>query len=663
VILLALAHPAPAAVAGSLVQKPGPAGCISETGAGGCQDGAGVDAALAVAVSPDGASVYSASYVSDAIAVFDRDPATGALTQRPGTAGCISETGAGGCQDGAGLDGVRSVALSPDGRSVYAAAVDGNAVAVFDRDPATGALTQKPLPAGCIAQAGAGGCQSGAGLSAARSVAVSPDGTSAYVASVAGDAIAVFDRDPATGALTQKPLPAGCVAQAGAGGCQPGRALDFLESVTVSPDGRSVYAAALLSDAVTVFDRDPATGALTQKPGRAGCISETGDGGLCQDGAGLNGALAVTVSPDGVSVYTAASNSEAVAAFDRDPATGALTQKAGLSGCISETGAGGCRDGSGLAVAESVVVSPDGTSVYTAANTSDAVAVFDRDPATGALTQKPLPAGCIAETAVLGCQDGTGFDGAGGVAVSPDGASVYAAAQFADTIVVLDRRQAPLCAPGATSVGHAQVTTLQLACLGRGAPVTGYQVVQAPAVGLLGPVAQALGQLTYTPPAGFSGPVGLTYTASSLYGTSLPAPLALTVQPALTGPPGPAGAAGPAGPQGAAGPPGLPGPAGAAALGLATATRALRVEAGRKVRVQYLTTAPARVAGELRQGRRIARRLAQQARRGLNTLSFTTPRTLAPGRYTLALSALSGRQRATATLALTVTRPAAARRR
>ena len=37
-------------------------------------------------------------------------------------------------------------------------------------------------------------------------------------------------------------------------------ALDGVNSVAVSPDGRNVYAASLVSGAVVIFDRDPSTG-------------------------------------------------------------------------------------------------------------------------------------------------------------------------------------------------------------------------------------------------------------------------------------------------------------------------------------------------------------------------------------------------------------------
>ena len=80
--------------------------------------------------------------------------------------------------------------------------------------------------------------------------------------------MAVFDR-AADGTLTQKPRP---------GGLHLGHRRRPLRrrggtrrpvSVTVSPDGPSVYVASAGSGAVAVFDRAP-NGRLTQKPGAAG---------------------------------------------------------------------------------------------------------------------------------------------------------------------------------------------------------------------------------------------------------------------------------------------------------------------------------------------------------------------------------------------------------
>ena len=61
----------------------------------------------------------------------------------------------------------------------------------------------------------------------------------------------------------------------------------------------SLHVASLFSDAVAVFARHKTTGALTELPGTAGCVSETGTGGACADGTALDNAVSVAVSRDG----------------------------------------------------------------------------------------------------------------------------------------------------------------------------------------------------------------------------------------------------------------------------------------------------------------------------------------------------------------------------
>ncbi|MGI8623854.1 MAG: lactonase family protein [Solirubrobacteraceae bacterium] len=438
VCVLGVAQVAYAAATGVLTQKPASVGCVSDTGTGPCADGTALDGASSVTVSPDGRNAYVTSAL--AVTVFDR-ASDGRLAQKLGTAACISDTCDGPCADGTALDSATSVTVSPDGRSAYVtSSFTSSAVAVFDRT-ADGSLTQKAGTAGCISDTGAGPCVDGRALSAASSVAISPDGRSAYVTASAGsDAVAVFDR-AADGTLTQKPGTAGCVSESGAGPCVDGAALSAASSVTVSPDGRSAYVTSAGSDAVAVLDRAP-DGTLTQKPGTAACISDSG-AGPCADGRALIGASSVAVSRDGRSAYVASlirtrtSTEGAVAVFDR-AADGTLTQKPGVAGCVSETGAGPCADGRGLLAARSVAVSPDGRNAYVAADTSGAVAVFDR-AADGTLTQPGGAAGCISDTGAGPCADGTGLDGAASVAISPDGRSAYVAAFRSDAVSVFDR--------------------------------------------------------------------------------------------------------------------------------------------------------------------------------------------------------------------------------
>ncbi|HEY5052584.1 MAG TPA: beta-propeller fold lactonase family protein, partial [Solirubrobacterales bacterium] len=144
---------------GTLAQLPGSRGCLADSskpssgcGAARALEGPGpFMGSRAIAVSPDGKNVYVASSKSDAIAIFSRATKTGALTQPAGSGGCIAAKGAGGCAKAIGLDGPNSVAISANGRNVYATSRGSNAITSFARNPKTGALRQlPPTAAGCI---------------------------------------------------------------------------------------------------------------------------------------------------------------------------------------------------------------------------------------------------------------------------------------------------------------------------------------------------------------------------------------------------------------------------------------------------------------------------------------------------------------------------------
>jgi hypothetical protein len=92
--------------------------------------------------------------------------------------------------------------------------------------------------------------------------------------------------------------------------------------------------------------------------------------------------------------------------FDRDPADGTLSQMPGTAGCVSSTGwanpmnpdtLGQCQDGIALYGVNAVAVSPDGAAVYASARLSDGIAVLER-LADGGLAQRPGQDGCVTET-------------------------------------------------------------------------------------------------------------------------------------------------------------------------------------------------------------------------------------------------------------------------
>jgi DNA-binding beta-propeller fold protein YncE len=139
--------------------------------------------------------------------------------------------------------------------------------------------------------------------------------------------------------------------------------LDGALSVTVSPDGEYVYAAGYKDAALAVFHRDLASGELA--------FAQT------VQTAGLGGVTSIAASPDGNHVYVAAFDDSALSVFDRNTGSGELALVQQL-----EDGQGGVDS---LDHSRSVAVSPDGSHVYVAAVNDDAVSVFGRDTATGEL--------------------------------------------------------------------------------------------------------------------------------------------------------------------------------------------------------------------------------------------------------------------------------------
>jgi DNA-binding beta-propeller fold protein YncE len=187
--------------------------------------------------------------------------------------------------------------------------------------------------------------------------------------------------------------------------------------------------------------------------GPHGCLVAVGQGSAsqgtssCGAGKGLLGAGAVAVSPDGANVYVVggvAGNSVslsygAIAILARDPSTGGITE----TGCISSDGTDG-RDGASgacaiepsLLGASGVAVSPNGSTVYVTSSSSASVVAFSRDPATGALTRL----GCFQATPRPGspCAAANLISSASSPVISADGSALYVAEPLEGGLATLD---------------------------------------------------------------------------------------------------------------------------------------------------------------------------------------------------------------------------------
>lgn len=358
---------------GALSQRAGAGGCIALRGAGGCARALGLLIPNSVAVSPDGQNVYATSVGSNAVLSFRRIRSTGALIQT----GCVANAAMTGCVTGRALAGPDGITVSPDGANVYVAAFTGSAVAVFARNPSTGALTQPSDTTGCIVETPTSSCTSGLALGNPEGVTVSPDGSNVYVAAPGSNAVDTFARNSSTGALTQATVGTGCIVGTALAGCTNGTQLAGADALAVSPNGANVYVTSALSNSLTTFTRASSTGQLTQLTGTSACVINVLAVG-CSLGRMLSDPEGLAVSPDSASLYVTAFASGALDVFNRNADSGAVTQKPRAPGCLIGTPTPGCLLGRGLRGASSVAVSPNGRNVYTAAFGSDSVGIFRR---------------------------------------------------------------------------------------------------------------------------------------------------------------------------------------------------------------------------------------------------------------------------------------------
>lgn len=422
----------------------------------------GLDGPFDIAFSPDGDFAYATSYDGDSLAVMTRNPVNGKLAPLPGNLGCVADVNAPSttaCSTTAiGLNGPVSLVLSPDGHFLYVSSLDADTVSVFARDATTGLLSQLPGDDACITDATAPATtpctQRAIGMHGARAIRMSPDGSDVYVVATGAKAIAAFSRDPGTGALSQLPGDDACIedviSPAETGCPRIGIGLDGPRALAISPDGKNVYSAGVLGDTIASYARNPVTGGLTQLPGTAACAEGPSSPSTttCPTVAkGLDAAFGVTVSPDGANVYVAATNSDDVAAFSRNAATGALTQLAGSDACIRDPTAPtppGCPvTGLGLDGADGVAVDPSGETVYVASIYGDSIAAFSRSASTGALTQLSGGAACLEDATAPSSTTcptvANGLNGARVPELSADGRFLYQPSSIGDAAAVFAR--------------------------------------------------------------------------------------------------------------------------------------------------------------------------------------------------------------------------------
>ncbi len=428
--------------------------------------------------SPDGSQVYALSGSAGSIAQFNRDPSTGELTY-------ISRFPGGG--PNATLDGVSSGVFSSNGRYLYLTAARANRLVQLERviDSAAGnfgALSAK-FSIGQDEQ----GTQ---GLVNPRRVAISPDEQHLYVTAQAGSTLAWFALHPDTGQPTYLGIRSN--QSAGVAG------LSGATGLVIDPLLNQIYVAGTLDRAITHFQRKSdswcppnGTGVLNGVPVNIAAHGEvtfrvtarvsselnqsliniadvnwrsascTGNSGTTLDDCdknagdedqisasanlsiskddglaefdGLAGASAIAA--DARNIYIAAPDDNAIGMFKRRPVD------AGTPGDVGLRYLGVMRSGiagvSGLAGVIDLVASADGDHVYAVSPTDGALTAFARD-SDGRLS--------FIEKHQNGILGVTGMMGARAVTLSPDGAHVYVAGGFSNSVAIF-KRETPSSAP------------------------------------------------------------------------------------------------------------------------------------------------------------------------------------------------------------------------
>ena len=182
-------------------------------------------------VSPNFANVYVEMSRSDGQLAVLRRAGDGGLHQLAGKAGCLSGSKKSGCTK-LGNPTEDTLALSPDGKQAYIASGDENDISIYPRWPGTGALR---LQQRCIAYQNTKPCGPN-DVGQFISLRMSPDGSSLYLVEGVDDLVVGYARDPSTGSLTKLPAPFGCGRSTP---CPDGLAV--AESIAFTPDSGTAY--------------------------------------------------------------------------------------------------------------------------------------------------------------------------------------------------------------------------------------------------------------------------------------------------------------------------------------------------------------------------------------------------------------------------------------
>jgi 6-phosphogluconolactonase (cycloisomerase 2 family) len=304
----------------------------------------GLDGAVSLVVSPDGQRIYVVSYYDSAVAIFEQDEQGSyqfiqALRDGLPYEDVFSDKESVKKKDKLGLLGAYDIAITTDNSQLFIASVASNAVSIFDINKNGNVVFNHAIRDSDNAEYGLGG---------AVNVIITPNNSQVIVAGFNDNAITIFNRND-TGVLGHS--------QTLINGKDGVKNLIEPQGLAISPDCNYLYAACGGGNAIVVFARN--------EQGRYAHIQSISNS---DDVSGLGGAGYVTTSPDGSRVFVASESDNAVVTLAK--------LNDGTLKILSVLKSEGIKKADERNGAASVYVSPDGKHLLVTTGKGDTLIVY-----------------------------------------------------------------------------------------------------------------------------------------------------------------------------------------------------------------------------------------------------------------------------------------------
>jgi len=302
-----------------------------------------------------------------------------------------------------GLGGARVAELTPDGNQVLIVSGDDNSLAIFNVDANFKLSFNRVFKNNSTID----------GLDGAVSLVVSPDGRRVYVVSYYDSAVAIFEQDEQGSYQFIQAIRDGLPFEDVFSDKESVKKKDKLGllgayDIAITTDNSQLFIASVASNALSIFDINKNGNVVFNHAIRDSDNTEYG----------LGGAVNVIITPNNSQVIVAGFNENSITIFNRVD-NGVLGH--------SQTLINGKDGVKNMIAPQGLAMSPDGNYLYAACGGGNAIVVFARNEQ-----------GRYAHIqSISNSDDVSGLGGAGYVTTSPDGSRVFVASESDNAVVTL----------------------------------------------------------------------------------------------------------------------------------------------------------------------------------------------------------------------------------